>query len=203
MVNLISAFILFSHIYVGYLVADIWIGMRHWFKDTYFNPYTPFIGKYYIWGAWLHHVKPMRLVEIPDYDLFIDIAKWNAPVMLYLIYISNMSPFFISMYITMCFSDIAHKYCHFKDGDKPLWILILQRLLILQDKEEHHVHHILPYSVNYCMISPFINGILEKHKFWRRIENFIENNFGIKPRSYKIRYITDKNYPGNVKFILD
>lgn len=98
-------------------------------------------------------------------------------------------------------NDVVHKYSHMLEDERPPWATFLQKIYIFQSHDEHHLHHIHPHEVNYCPITPYLNIILEKIFFWRKMEYIIEKYLGVKSRSKEYDFVEDINYPASVKFI--
>ncbi|AQN68567.1 putative ubiquitin-conjugating enzyme E2 [Saudi moumouvirus] len=191
----------FFKVAFGYLFGDFIMGIYHWVKDTYFSPFTPIIGSTFIWGSRLHHVRPRHVLESNDLDLFWDSGKWTLIWMLPVFYIIGINPFTLSLFLTISINDIVHKYAHAYDNERPQWATFLQNINIFQSHDEHHLHHIAPHEINYCPITPFVNPILEKINFWRKLEQYIENHLGVKPRAKEYDFIEDSNYPAGIKFL--
>ena len=188
-------------IIVGYLLADLIMGIYHWIKDTYFDPFTPIIGKSLIWGSRLHHIRPRHVLDFSNLELFISSAKWTSTWIIPLIYFTGLSAFVISLFIMISINDIIHKYAHMFDNERPEWATFLQRIYIFQSHEEHHQHHIHPHEINYCPITPYLNLILEKINFWKRLEMIIEKIFDIKPRVKEHDFVEDIDYPAGIRFL--
>jgi len=197
--NIIFDYVL--EIFFGYIVADFLVGVFHWIKDTYFDPYTPLLGGIFIWNSRLHHIKPHYVTTFNDHDLFVSSAKWTSSWALPLFYYVDFSLFTVSLFLTVALNDVIHKYSHMSDTERPEWATFLQNIYIFQSPEEHHIHHKYPHISHYCPITPFVNVFLEKYNFWRKLENFIEIKFHIKPRNFENEFIEDKHYPGGIKFI--
>lgn len=194
-------FNLFFQCILGYILADVIMGIYHWIKDTYFGPFTPIIGKLFVWGSRLHHIRPKYVTEFLDRDLFFDSAKWTALWIGPLIYYLGFNPFLISLFTIIAINDIIHKYAHMSDQKRPYWASFLQKIYIFQSRDEHHLHHTYPYTTHYCPITPFVNVIFEKIQLWRKIEGYIEKYFGIKAREKEYDFIDNLNYPAGIKFI--
>ena len=182
----------------GYLLSDFIMGLYHWFKDSYFSPLTPFIGKIFIWNSRLHHIKPRYITTFSNKEIFLNSFIWTSiwaiPMIIY-----KFNPFTITLYSLISVNDIIHKYAH--QEEKPKIISLLQKYYILQTYEEHQLHHLIPHSNYYCPISPHLNIILEKIRFWKSMEFIIEKTIRIKARSKSDKFIIDKKYPSNIKFI--
>ena len=191
----------FFKIVMGYLLADFMMGVYHWIKDTYFNPFTPIIGTTLIWGSRLHHIRPRYVIEFGNWELFYSSAKWTLAWMGPLFYVIGITPFLVSLFLTISLNDIVHKYAHLMDYERPKWATFLQNIKIFQSHVEHHNHHIAPHEINYCPVTPYLNIILEKINFWKRLEGIINKYFGIKPRAREDNFVEDNDYPAGIKFI--
>lgn len=185
----------------GYLLADFIMGIYHWIKDSYFGPYTPIIGKTFIWGSRLHHIRPRYVLEFSDAVLFRESAIWTLLWMVPLFYLIGITPFMVSLFLTISINDVIHKYAHMYNHERPYWATFLQKIYLFQSHEEHHLHHIEPHTINYCPITPYLNIILEYFNLWRKIENLIEKYLGVKPREREDEFVEDSEYPAEIKFL--
>jgi hypothetical protein len=187
--------------FLSYLFADFITGLYHWIKDTYFSPFTPIIGKKFIWPSRLHHIKPRHVIEFSDKDLMMSSALWSLIWAIPFVTLFGISFEFIVIFIAISLNDVIHKYAHMMDHERPILVTLLQRIYIIQTQEEHHLHHISPHEINYCPITPYVNIILEKFNFWRQLENLIEKISGIKPRAIVYEYKNNDTYPAGIEFI--
>lgn len=188
-------------IIAGYLLADFIMGVYHWIKDTYFSPFTPIIGKTLIWGSRLHHIRPRFVIEFSDWQLISGSSRWTLLWIGPLIYLFGLTPFLLSLFVTISLNDVIHKYSHMPDHERPKWASFFQNIYIFQSHDEHHLHHVSPHEVNYCPITPYVNVILERINFWRGVEQIIEKTTGIIPREKQIDFIENAKYPAGIKFI--
>lgn len=184
----------------GYLFADFIMGIYHWIKDSYFSPLTPIIGKRFVWGSRLHHIKARYILEVSNWEILKDSALWTT-WLFPIIYYSNYRYFFISSYIVISLNDIFHKYVHLLDYERPYFFTLLQRLLIVQSYDEHKIHHLGDHDSNYCPITPYVNFILERINFWRNLEFIILTLTGVQARASRDNYVVDRQYKGGIKFV--
>ena len=185
----------------AYLLADFLTGAFHWLKDSYFTPKTPVIGKLLIWGSRLHHVRPRYILEFSDREIFWGSAKWTLLWMVPLVCLIGPSFFLLVLFLSISSNDVIHKYSHLKKCECPKWVSQLQRYRIIQSGEEHRLHHIEPYQINYCTITPHLNVWLEKYAFWRKMEDIIEKHIGIKARNTPDIYVESDEYPAGLMFV--
>jgi ubiquitin-conjugating enzyme E2 variant len=83
-------------------------------------------------------------------------------------------------------AEIKEKGCSIQDSSRrengPL-INLLHNLRILQSPKHHAIHHTDPKSTHYCVITEFLNPILERIRFWTRLECSLWRTFRIRRRS--------------------
>lgn len=61
-----------------------------------------------------------------------------------------------------------HKWNHSKENN---WIInLLQDMCLIQTKLHHAKHHLKPYYKNYCILTNWVNPVLELIYFWRGLE---------------------------------
>lgn len=186
---------------LGYLLADFAVGVYHWLKDTYFSVKTPFLGENFIWPSRLHHVRPRHILEVKDVDILWNSVKWMIVPYIPFFYYLGINLFTVTFFTVVALNDVIHKYSHMTDAERHWFPTLLQKLKIFQSYNEHHYHHTAPHDCNYCPITPWLNEVLEKYQFWRKLENLIEKHTGLKPRDYELTYVNDDSYVGGVKFV--
>lgn len=189
------------NVVLGYLFADLLLGVYHWIKDTYFGPFTPIIGRKFIWGSRLHHIRPKYVTQISDYNLVKESSLWTLTWMAPVFFIFGFNSFNATIFTIISINDVVHKYAHLNDGKRPKIATFLQKIGIFQGYNEHHQHHTMPFEINYCPITPYVNVVLEKYNFWRKLEHIIEYLIGVKPRNKEYDFVEDDTYPAGVRFI--
>ena len=187
---------------MGYLFADFIMAKYHWFKDSYCSPSTPIIGKFMIQKSRIHHIKPRYILEVSDAKILSESTFWTSLWTIPLVFIfRKFRIFFATLFSFISINDVSHKYAHMDDLERPLWATILQKFRLFQSYEEHHLHHIEPHDSNYAPITPWINPILEKINYWRRLEKLIELSIGIKARNNVDKYVEDLSQPSGIRFV--
>lgn len=182
---------------LAYLLADFIMGVYHWIKDTYFSPFTPIIGKTFIWSSRLHHVKPRYVLEFSNSQLFLSSALWTSSWILPLTYFTGLNIFNVVLFLTISINDIVHKYSHATNSETPAIINFLQSAHVIQDHSQHYLHHVCPHDINYCPITPYVNPVLEYFNFWRKLEKII----GLHLINKDVAFVDDPTYPAGIKFL--
>ena len=73
-----------------------------------------------------------------------------------------------------------HAISHRTMKENGKFISFLQKLGLLQSRRMHGYHHSAPYDVNYCVLTNYLNPILNKIGFWHFLE-WAVGLFGVKP----------------------
>lgn len=173
-------------ILIAWMVAEIGSGFIHFLEDSYGNPEwekSPYAIKRLLYNNVveaniLHHKQPAAMLKgsywhrnntsiIPSF-LLAGISYLFWPI---------FWPLWVG-FILMSQANELHGWAHQKCS-KP--IRILQAIGILQSPKLHKIHHTRPYSQSYCVMSGWLNPILEAIFFWDIIRFIIFCLTGASP----------------------
>jgi ubiquitin-conjugating enzyme E2 variant len=76
-----------------------------------------------------------------------------------------------------------HKWAHMNSAEVPPLVRWLQQAHILQTPRHHGRHHSGARTTHYCVITNFLNPLLEEVMFWSRMERAIERLIRARRRS--------------------
>jgi plasmanylethanolamine desaturase len=163
------------------LLSDLITGLVHWAEDTYARPDHKWLG----WigrDNLLHHHQPRAFLVKNWFQ-----SSWDL-LLIGAIVIAVASAFdrltwevwlFVALTVN---ANQFHKWTHRASREKPLPVIWLQKLYVLQTARHHGKHHHGEKNSHYCVITNFLNPILEEIEFWRRLETFNRRVFGWIPR---------------------
>lgn len=165
------------------LAADFVVGVFHWIEDAYLREDCPVLGDLIARPNVLHHYRPRHFLRkswaASCWDLWVVaglilVAGWGldllgAPLCLFALLVGNANQ--------------VHKWAHRSRRENGPWINLLHDLRILQGPRHHAIHHTDPKSTHYCVITEFLNPVLERLRFWTRLECWLRKAFGIRRRS--------------------
>lgn len=165
------------------LAADFVVGVFHWIEDAYLREDCPVLGDLFARPNVLHHYRPRHFLRnswaASCWDLWIVaglllVGGWGldlpgAPLGLFALLVGNANQ--------------IHKWAHRSRRENGPWINLLHDLRILQGNRHHAIHHTDPKSTHYCVITEFLNPVLERLRFWTRLECWLCKGFGIRRRS--------------------
>jgi ubiquitin-conjugating enzyme E2 variant len=172
---------------LGIVLGDFVSGLVHWAADTYGSEDTPLIGPSLVKPFRLHHVYPRDITTHGLVELTGNVCILAVPVLTACLYLmwkmpdSALLAFSVVCFALMAAATVAtnhfHKWAH-QESPSSLarW---LQRKRLVLEPSHHKMHHTQPFNMNYCITNGWLNPILNKLKFFRRLEATL-SFFGIK-----------------------
>ena len=172
---------------LGIVGGDFISGMVHWAADTYGSEDMPVIGPSLVKPFRLHHIYPRDICTHGLVETTGNVCILAVPalsVSLYLMWLipdSVLLAFSAVSFALMAAATVAtnqfHKWAHQESpSDFARW---LQRKRLVLDPQHHKRHHTQPFNVNYCITNGWLNPLLNKLRFFRRLEATL-SFFGIK-----------------------
>ncbi len=166
-------------VFLLWIAADFITGMIHWWEDAYGNPNWKIIGKYVVEPNLVHHEQPHKLLE-GSYWTRINTSFFAAAIMGTILWLIGLHSWQVIVCLLFCIQgNEVHAMSHRPDKITGLLARFLQKTGIFQSKKMHRWHHKAPYETNFCIMSDFVNPILNKIAFWKRLEYLILKIFKI------------------------
>jgi len=165
-----------------YIISVLLTGLVHFTFDNYFTTNTPIIG-IVVHEFREHHTDPGRIVRRSTLQAIEHVVIVGIFINLLLLFVKN--PFIIQILIGSGFfgiiTNIVHRYNHLKPGTKmPLLIEWAQKLKLIQNNEEHNVHHTAPHTTSFFILSDIFNPYFNKKDIWRKITIIVKSLTGVK-----------------------
>lgn len=163
------------------LLADLVSGFVHWLEDAYARPGTPLLGTLAADNL-RHHWRPREFLANSWFK-----SSWDL-LLAGVLVVGGAAAFdALTWHVVLFASLIAnanqiHKWAHMNRTEVPRIAYWLQRAYVLQTPRHHTRHHGGTRTTHYCVITNFLNPLLEEVGFWKRIEVAIERTTGIKRR---------------------
>lgn len=166
-------------VFLLWITADLITGIIHWWEDTYGNPNWPIIGKYVVEPNLIHHKQPTKMLE-GSYWNRINTSFFAVALIGSIFWWIGLRSWQMIICLLFCTQgNEIHAMSHRPDKANSKIVLFLQKTGMLQSKKAHRWHHKAPYETNYCVMSDFINPILNRIEFWRKLEWLILKFFKI------------------------
>jgi hypothetical protein len=172
---------------LGIIGGDFISGIVHWAADTYGSEDMRVIGPSLVKPFRLHHIYPrdicthglvettgnVCILAVPALSGFLCLM-WFKPDSVVLAF-SAVS--FALMAAATVATNQFHKWAH--QESPSAFARWLQRKRLVLEPQHHKRHHTQPFDVNYCITNGWLNPLLNKLKFFRRLEAVI-GFFGIE-----------------------
>jgi plasmanylethanolamine desaturase len=164
------------------LLADFVSGMVHWLEDAYARPNMRWF-RHIAEENLVHHAKPREFLKKNWWQSSWDLALAATVVVATASWFDMLTWHVWLFAILVANANQIHKWAHSNGAEKGRVVVALQKLYVLQTPRHHARHHSGEKNSHYCVITNFLNPILEEVDFWKRVERFNLKAFGLAPRS--------------------
>lgn len=164
------------------LAADFAGGLFHWAEDTLGDVSTPVWGPVFVAPNEEHHDRPSAMLTNPWMRsgrlviaacLLVLAGSWALGVLTWGV---------VLFVLLTGFNDEAHLLEHTPPSRLPWIVLALRRAHVLQTARHHWQHHKAPHTSHYCVLTPWLNPLLDRTGFWRGMEAVFVPVFGAPRR---------------------
>ncbi|MEM9481002.1 MAG: fatty acid desaturase CarF family protein [Verrucomicrobiota bacterium] len=163
------------------LIVDFFTGVLHWLEDAYAREHWPIIGKHIAAPNIRHHFEPRAMTKGP-------FLKRNFLTMLIassVLGVVTLLGQFSWQWVWACalgsMSNEIHCWSHRSPRENGRIITWLHRHGIVQNQRHHSKHHTDPKDTYYCVLTNWVNPILDRLDFFARCERVL-GWFGAKKR---------------------
>ena len=165
----------------GWLLADLGSGVIHWAQDRYGSPRWPLVGGI-VRDTIRHHRKPMGFLDKPVLARSARMIALSLAVLGVLLVAGAPLAFALPLSAGIFLSNEIHAAAHAKAASLPRPVRALQRMGLIQSPLHHAAHHRHLKNVNFCTLTDWVNPVLERVRFWRRLEALMRYSAGIRTR---------------------
>lgn len=159
-------------------LSDFVTGMLHWIADTYGSEETPILGPTVVKPFRLHHTYPRDMCTHNLVTTLGNSCIIAVPALSFCIYLMWKPPtpgwlaFFVVCVAWLAGATVAtnqfHKWAHQENPSGfARW---LQRTRLILEPSHHELHHTAPFQMHYCITNGWLNPLLNRLSFFRRLE---------------------------------
>ncbi len=171
-------------------LADFVSGLVHWLEDAYARPGMKFVGRIAEENL-RHHARPREFINKSWWESSSDLLLIGLLASLVALLTHTFSGWFLLFVVLTINANQIHKWAHQGPRENPRLVTWLQQKKVLQTPHEHAKHHSGEKNTNYCVITNYLNPVLERIGFWKGLEDAIEFVAGIKRRT-DVEYLSAK-----------
>ena len=169
----------------AYAAADLGSGIFHWFIDNYPTAKTPVIG--HMAREFQHHHH--RTNDLQDLTFWSNCATSGKFLWVPMAAVAALHPPLAIQSAALTFfggtllAQGSHRWTH--EDNPPAIAKVLQKLHVVQPRENHLTHHKLPWDDYYCIVNGMWNKALSKIDLYRHLEVGVFKLTGKEPHSWR------------------
>ena len=165
-----------------WLLTDFLSGVFHWLEDAYGNPFWPLFGRHVTKPNILHHYIPRAFVT-NSWFLSSRLLLLICTLIVLVTVVLGVFNWMVALAVLIGVNaNQVHKWSHRTRQENGPLVTLLQRVRLVQSPSHHHRHHIHGKDSHYCVLTDFLNPILDRARFWRGLEWGIARLFGVRRR---------------------
>src|ERR1041384_6128012 len=164
------------------LAADFVSGLFHWLEDAYGREDWPIIGRLVTFPNILHHHDPRYFTRhswlqsswlLLCLGLVILATAWLCGALAWQVWL---------FVILGTNANQIHKWADRTPAENGPLISLLQRARLVQRPRHHARHHTDPKNSHYCVLTNFLNPILDGIRLWGALEAAVWTAFRVRQR---------------------
>ena len=166
----------------AWIATDFFSGLVHWAGDTWGSARTPCVGPWFIRPFREHHDDPLAMTKHDFVETNGSSAIAGLPLLLAGAALPIEGPgsafsqaFLLFLALGGLVANQCHKWAHMKEANLPALVALGQRMRLILPPKTHRRHHARPHDTHYCTASGWMNEVLERSAFFRRIERGISS----------------------------
>lgn len=156
------------HLIAGWLIADLLSGVLHWLEDGVLWQSMPILGPHVVRPNRVHHVDPMAFTHTPFFAR--NSTTWLPALAIAAawLWLCGFSIVWLGALAGGLLANEVHVRTH-RQGNGA-WYLVLQEIGIVQSRRQHAQHHRGAMDGRYCVLTDWLNPILDALGVWASIE---------------------------------
>jgi len=161
---------------------DFVSGLIHWAEDTFGSASNPIYGKWIVEPNTLHHEQPAAFISKTWWQSSWDLSLVSGLIVLVFYLNDHLSWHVVLFAFLGANANQLHKYAHMSPLNVPVLVRFFQNIGLFQKAKHHALHHQGQKNSAYCVITPYLNPVLDYIYFWRFLENITVPIFGAPRR---------------------
>jgi ubiquitin-conjugating enzyme E2 variant len=162
--------------------ADFLSGFFHWLEDAYGREDFPITGRLVTQPNIIHHRDPRYFTRnswLYSARLLLVLGAVVVSIAWACGFLNWMTLLVVALGVN---ANEFHKWAHRSQAENGRLITFLQRMGLLQSAAHHARHHQAQKNTHYCVITNYLNPILDGVGFWLALEHLLVLMFGLRRR---------------------
>ena len=165
-----SALAAFGCVALGLCLSDLASGVVHWAADSYGSPRMPIFGGF-VRTFREHHRDQLDITRHDAVETNGDVFIFSSPLH-FVILCTVGDPLALAavfgVFLGSYSNSQIHKWAH--QADPPRLVRTLQRVRVFLSPDHHSRHHAGAHESHYCITTGWMNGVLDRLRFFRLAE---------------------------------
>jgi hypothetical protein len=175
--------VVIAQVLAVWIITDFLSGVFHWLEDAYGDPAWPIVGRHVTKPNILHHYVPRAFVA-NSWFVSSRLLLAICTVVVAVTVAAGVFNWLIALSAALAVNaNEIHKWSHRSRRENGPVVTMLQRLRLIQSPSHHQQHHQHGKDSHYCVLTEFLNPVLDGLGFWRGAERVIRRVFGVTRRS--------------------
>ena len=166
-----------------WVVTDFLSGVFHWMEDAYGKPSWPVVGRHVTKPNILHHYVPRAFVTNSWFVTSRSLLALCTVIVAITVALGVFNWMVALAMMLGANANQVHKWSHRSRRENGPVVTMLQRLRLIQSPSQHQQHHQHGKDSHYCVLTDFLNPVLDGLGFWRGAERAILRAFGVARRN--------------------
>lgn len=179
---LVSILTVLVQVFLIALAADFLGGLFHWAEDTLGDVTTPIWGPTFALPNTVHHDRPADILKVPWLRGARFVIAAGVAILLVVLLFGALTWQWLLFVGIAALNDQAHRWEHTPPYRLPRFVHWLRHAHVLQSARHHWQHHKPPHTIHYCVLTPWLNPLLDRSHFWRGMERVFVPVFGAPRR---------------------
>ena len=163
-------------------IADFLSGFFHWLEDAYGQEEWPITGKLITKPNILHHHEPAYFTR-HGWFKSADLLLVMGALVLLAAWLMNRLTWEVVLAVAIgANANEVHKWTHRTRRENGRLICSFQDIGVLQSRSHHARHHRGQKNTHYCVITNYLNPVLEAMGLWQFLERLIYVVFRVRRR---------------------
>jgi len=154
-------------------LVDLASGIFHWLEDTFWTEKTPVLGRWVVTPNVIHHRSPSAFVDKSWLESSWDLAAFGGCIVATAWGLHCLTWHVWLFVVVGANANQIHKWTHVPHQRLAWPVRALQRMGLLQSAAHHAAHHGGEKNTAYCVITPWVNPVLDRLDVWRLLERLV------------------------------
>lgn len=167
-----AVLLVLAKLLAGWLIADLLGGVLHWLEDRVLTETMPILGRHVVAPNRRHHDEPMAFAagSFMHRNGTTFIAAGTVSLLWLLFF--GLSLVWASASVGGMVTSMVHYWTH-RVPPVGTWRRALQDIGVIQSARQHAQHHRSPADARYCVLTDWLNPLLDRVRIWARLERLL------------------------------